>query len=120
MLLPTYIFEKEFDNLPILYKGIICYHSDKDVIEQGKNDPNFAKKDMFKALLTKKAIMQMNDVFKRIHPVEVYFFKKPDSKATSFSIDFKDFFMEDKEYSSALNGDMTCPILPILPPLRNF
>ena len=115
MLLPTYIFEKEFDNFPILYKGIICYHNDKDVIEQGKKDPNFAKKDIVKALVAKKGIIQLNDVFKGIHQVEIYFFKKPDSKATSFSIDFKDFFMKDQEYFSALDGDMTCPILRSLP-----
>lgn len=115
MLLPIYILGSEFNDLPILYKGIVCYNNDKVIISKSKEDQNFEKSLMFQAFNTKKTMLSLNDVFDRTHEVEVFFFKNPDNSETSFTLNFDDFFLEEWEAQAAVAGELTCPILSDLP-----
>ena len=74
MLLPIYILSSEFNDLPILYKGIVCYNNDNVIITKSKEDRNFEKSLMFQAFNAKQTTLSLNDVFNRTHEVEIFFF----------------------------------------------
>ncbi len=115
MLLPIYILGSEFNDLPILYKGIVCYNNDNVIVTKSKEDRNFEKSLMFQAFNTKQTTLSLNDVFNRTHEVEVFFFKNPDSQSSSFTLNFEDFFFKEWEAQAAAAGELTCPNLLDLP-----
>ena len=111
MLLPIQIFGRDFNNIDILYKGIICYNQDNEIISNALRDSDFARSDMYKAFSSGKKVQTLSDVFGRNHQVELFFFKNPRSNESVFQIDFDALFIEDWEIEPASNGQMTCPIL---------
>ena len=115
MLLPIYILGSEFNDLPILYKGIVCYNNDNVIITKSQEDQNLATSLMFQAFNAKQTTLSLNDVFNRTHEVEVFFFKNPDSQLTSFILNFDDFFLEEWAAQAAAAGELTCPNLSDLP-----
>jgi hypothetical protein len=120
MLLPIQIFGSEFNGIRIIYKGIICYNQDNEIISTVNKDANFARSDMYKAFNERKKRLTLSDVFGRTHPVELLFFKNPNqAPSVSFQIEFEDLFFADSaewEVQEASNGEMTCPfIAPTIP-----
>ncbi len=119
MLLPIQIFGSEFNGFEIIYKGIICYNQDNEIIETAKKDANFARSDMYKTFEERfeerKKTLPLSDVFGRNYQIELFFFKNPNTKQHSFPIDFSNLFYEEWEKEVASNGEMTCPILKKLP-----
>ena len=115
MLLPICILGSEFNDLPILYKGIVCYNNDNVIITKSKEDRNFETSLMFQAFNAKQTTLSLNDVFNRTHEVEIFFFKNPDIQLTSFTLNFDDFFLEDWAAQAAATGELTCPNLSDLP-----
>ena len=111
MLLPIQIFGRDFNDIDILYKGIICYNQDNEIISNALRDSDFARSDMYKAFSLGKKNQILSDVFGRNHKVELLFFKNPRSNESVFQIDFDALFINDWEIDPASNGEMTCPIL---------
>ncbi len=115
MLLPIQIFSSEFNDLDIIYKGIICYNQDNEIISTANDDDNFARSDMYKAFKERKKIQTLSDVFGRNNLVELFFFKNPHTNQNSFNINFEELFFNEWEITTASNGEMTCPIIKNLP-----
>lgn len=119
MLLPIQIFGSEFNDLDIIYKGIICYNQDNEIITSANKDANFARSDMYKAFEKRneesQKMLPISDVFGRNHQLELYFFKNPGVHQFSFQIDFQQLFFYEWEIETASNGEMTCPFLKKLP-----
>jgi hypothetical protein len=118
MLLPIQIFGSEFNDIDILYKGIICYDQDNAIVTSANTDADFARNTMYKAFTERKKMLTLSDVFGRTHPVELLFFKNPHPNQVPFQIEFEDLFFADSaewEVPAASNGEMTCPITPHLP-----
>ena len=118
MLLPIQIFGSEFNDMEIIYKGIICYNHDNEIISNANTDADFARKDMYKAFVERKKMMTLSDVFGRNNQVELHFIKNPNPNQTSFQVEFEDlFFTESMEWEVivASNGAKTCPIIKKLP-----
>jgi hypothetical protein len=118
MLLPIQIFGSKFNDIDIIYKGIICYNQDNAIITSAKTDANFASSDMYKAFVERKKVMTLSDVFGRNNQVELHFIKNPNPSQTFFQIEFEDLFFADSvewEVLAASNGEMTCPMIKNLP-----
>jgi hypothetical protein len=118
MLLPIQIFGSEFNDIDIIYKGIICYNQDNEIITCATDDANFASSDMYKAFDANKKVLTLSDVFGRNNQVELHFFQNPNPSQTSFQIEWEDLFFPDNvdwEVPAASDGEMTCPIIRNLP-----
>jgi hypothetical protein len=118
MLLPIQIFGSEFNDMDIIYKGIICYNQDNAIVTSADRDADFARSEMYKAFVDRKKILTLSDVFGRNHQAELLFFKNPSPNQVSFQIEFEALFFEDSaewEVPAASNGEMTCPIITHLP-----
>jgi hypothetical protein len=111
MLLPIQIFGSEFNDIDIIYKGIICYNQDNAIITSANTDADFARSELYKAFIMGKKMLALGDIFGRTHPVELFFFKNPDPSRASFEVNFEALFFTEWEITTASNGEMTCPII---------
>lgn len=112
MLLPIQIFGSEFNDIDIIYKGIICYNQDNAIVSGADRDADFARSEMYKAFIKRKEILTLSDVFGRNHPVELFFFKNPNTSQHTFEVKFEELFFTEWEITTASNGEMTCPVIP--------
>jgi hypothetical protein len=113
LLLPVYIFGKNYNDIPIRFKGVILYQNDNSLITAAQNDKKIEFDNLYQILNGQKQRLSLCDAFGTIHEVEVFFKKGKEP----FEVEFKEFFTDPNEYQTAMNqkDDTTCPIIKALP-----
>ena len=103
LLLTTFVFEDNFKDTEIQYKGIVFYNRDNNLIHEAS--PILKRKELYKVFDGTKNVIEITNDISGKHQVEVFFCKNPtfNDNPTAFSIDFKTFIEWDFDFFNDLN-----------------
>ena len=112
-LLPIYIFENEYNDMPLYFKAIVFYNHEKWT---SVTDENFKiqNRTILKCFQNGNGHIEFENMGVS-DELELFFFRNSNSNLGELIVDFRDFFIEEWEHNAAIEGNLTCPILKSMP-----
>jgi hypothetical protein len=114
VLLPIYIFNRDFNDYDVFFKGVVCFNDDTSLKQAIQNNTADQRNELITAFKGQNSIT-LGNYLTGNHKIDVFFLKNPTNNPEEFDISFKTFFKEDWEYQVVCDGELTCPILKPLP-----